>query len=74
MVSQMGSVAVLRFPEIYARTAPGLELREVSPSVSLTAAWQQSIKQARVEQASDYRRMLEALVDEQPTWHDAEWQ
>ncbi len=44
------------------------------PSVLLLSEWQLALHAGRSTSAAGYRRLVDALADEEPTWEDAEWQ
>ncbi len=43
------------------------------PSVILHAERRAALRAGRPSAAAGCRQLLEALADEAPTWHDAEW-
>ncbi len=44
------------------------------PSVLLISEWQLALHSGRSTAAAGYRRLIDAIADEEPTWEDAEWQ
>ncbi len=44
------------------------------PTVLLLSGWQVALEGGRSAVAAGYRRLVDAIADEEPTWEDAEWQ
>lgn len=44
------------------------------PTMLLLGGWQSALQDGRSTAASGYRRLVDAIADEEPTWEDAEWQ
>ncbi len=51
-----------------------IQYRPAAPTVLLVAEWQSAVLEARPGAAAGYRRLVDAIADEEPTWEDAEWQ
>ncbi len=45
-----------------------------APTVLLLGEWQVALQDGQASVAAGYRRLVDAIADEEPTWEDAEWQ
>ncbi len=45
-----------------------------APTVLLLGEWQAALLGGQSFAAAGYRRLIDAIADEEPTWEDAEWQ
>ena len=64
--------APLRLVDVQEQDA--LECFLPGPTMMLLGGWQVALQDGRSIAASGYRRLVDAIADEEPTWEDAEWQ